>query len=325
VRVKTAPPAGAAATSERSAVAVPVPDAIAGRTSKEKPWTAPSEMAPASVVCPVVITREGVVAGWRFCAVMVSVRLPGTTGMEKEPEPSVVAVVAVPVTVTTARATAIPVEASRTVPMTVPDGGLIVRGVVFVTAEAVPVIVAVIAVPTAFVVIANVAVVVPAGTVTFAGTVAAALSDDRLTGKPPDGAGAVRVTVPVDGTPPVSEAGFSAREARARGTGLMVSVAVFVTPAAEAVSWTVAGAPTKLVGTLNVAAVAPPTIVTFVGTVAAVLSLDKLTSKPLVIAMPVSVTVPITGVPPPTAIELMETPARVGGLTVSDAVCVTPE
>jgi hypothetical protein len=37
IRVKIAPPAGAAATRETIAVAVPVPDAIAGRTSKVKP------------------------------------------------------------------------------------------------------------------------------------------------------------------------------------------------------------------------------------------------------------------------------------------------
>lgn len=55
------------------------------------------------------------------------------------------------------------------------------------------------------------------------------------------------------------------------------------------------------------------------------MSLVRLTAKPLVVAMPVSATVPITGVPPPTVAGLSETFAMVGGLTVSDAVCVTPE
>jgi hypothetical protein len=235
VNVKIAPPDGAAATRETMAVAVPVPEAIAGRTSKVKPWTAPSEMAPASVVWPAVTTSEAVVAGWRLGAVMVSVRLPGTTGRENEPEPSVVAVVAVPVTVTTARGTGIPVEASRTVPITMPGGGLIARAAVFVTAEAVAVIVAAVAVPMVVVVTVKVAVVVPATTVTLAGTVAARLSDERFTVSPPDCAGAVSVTVPVDGAPPVREAGYSAKEARPRAPGLTVSAAVFVTPAAEAV------------------------------------------------------------------------------------------
>jgi hypothetical protein len=50
VRVTVAPPDGAGAISETMAVAVPTPDAIAGRTSKVNPWTAPSKMVPASVV-----------------------------------------------------------------------------------------------------------------------------------------------------------------------------------------------------------------------------------------------------------------------------------
>ena len=83
--------------------------------------------------------------------------------------------------------------------------------------------------------------------------------------------------------------------------------------------------PTKLVETLNVAVEVPPTTVTTAGTVAAALSLVRLTAKPLVVAVPVSVTVPITDVPPPTVVALRETLARTGGLTVSDAVCVTPE
>ena len=59
----------------------------------------------------------------------------------------------------------------------------------------------------------NVALLAPAVTVTLAGTVAAVvLSLDRETAAPPLGAGPLRLTVPVDGDPPVTLIGFSATE-----------------------------------------------------------------------------------------------------------------
>jgi hypothetical protein len=142
---------------------------------------------------------------------------------------------------------------------------------------------------------------------------------------PPDSAGAVKVTVPVNVAPPVRDAGVNAREARPSATGLTVSTAVFVTPAAEAVSVTVVVPPTKPAETTNLATEEPPTTITYVGTVAAALSLVRLTAKPLVVAMPVRVTVPVADIPPFTAAGLSEMPAMVGGLTISGAVCVTPE
>lgn len=63
VRVKIAPPAGAAATRKTMAVAVPLPDAIAGCKSKVKPWTAPRAMAPTFVDWPINTVSEAVVAG----------------------------------------------------------------------------------------------------------------------------------------------------------------------------------------------------------------------------------------------------------------------
>jgi hypothetical protein len=71
------------------------------------------------------------------------------------------AVIAAPAMVTTACGIAIPVEASRTMPITAVPGGLIMRVAVFVTVPAVAVIVAVVAVPTTVVEIVNVAVVAP--------------------------------------------------------------------------------------------------------------------------------------------------------------------
>jgi hypothetical protein len=63
---------------------------------------------------------------------------------------------------------------------------------------------------TGLVVIANVAVVAPASTVTLAGTCAAVvLPLESATTDPPAGAGPVIFTVPVDEVPPITEAGLT--------------------------------------------------------------------------------------------------------------------
>ena len=57
--------------------------------------------------------------------------------------------------------------------------------------------------------IVKVTVVAPAATVTLAGTCAAAvLLLVRVTTAPPDGAGPVKVTVPIDDVPPMTEVGL---------------------------------------------------------------------------------------------------------------------
>ena len=72
------------------------------------------------------------------------------------------------------------------------------------------------------------AVVCPAGTVTVAGTWAAAvLLDVNATAAPPAGAGPLSVTVPVEGLPPTTEVGFRLTELRAGA--VTVSVVVLVT------------------------------------------------------------------------------------------------
>jgi hypothetical protein len=61
------------------------------------------------------------------------------------------------------------------------------------------------------------------GTVTEFGTVAAGLALDKLTSAPPEGAGTVKLTVPVTVCPPVTVEGFKLRELRlagAAGAGL---------------------------------------------------------------------------------------------------------
>jgi hypothetical protein len=92
-----------------------------------------------------------------------------------------------------------------------------------------PVIVALVFAVTGLLVTVKVAVVAPAGTVTVAGTVAAAvLLLERVTVAPPVGAGPVKVTVPVDDVPPITEVGLSVTELRVAAE--TVRVAVLVTP-----------------------------------------------------------------------------------------------
>jgi len=87
---------------------------------------------------------------------------------------------------------------------------------------------------TALVATVNVAVVAPAATVTLAGVLATVvLLLESVTAAPPDGAAAVKVTVPVDEFPPVTLVGFRLSEERVgRGgaTGVTVSEADLVTP-----------------------------------------------------------------------------------------------
>ena len=73
------------------------------------------------------------------------------------------------------------------------------------------------------------ALVPPAGTVTLAGTVAAAvLLLESVTCAPPAGAGAFSVTVPVEGLPPVTLVGLTVSEETIGG--ITVSEAVCVAP-----------------------------------------------------------------------------------------------
>ena len=81
---------------------------------------------------------------------------------------------------------------------------------------------------TGLVLTGKVALVAPAGTVTLAGSVAAASLLERERTAPSLGAGPFSVTVPVEGLPPVTLVGFSVRES---GWGrFTVSEAVRVTP-----------------------------------------------------------------------------------------------
>jgi len=75
----------------------------------------------------------------------------------------------------------------------------------------------------------KVALLLPAGTVTLAGTLAAPLPLERVTCAPPAGAGPLSVTVPVeDCTPPTTLVGFSVSEETVGG--VTVSAADVLAP-----------------------------------------------------------------------------------------------
>lgn len=82
---------------------------------------------------------------------------------------------------------------------------------------------------TGLVLMANVALVFPAGTVTLAGTLAAVLLLESATCAPAVGAGPLRVTVPVDDCEPVTLVGFKVSEEAdgRRGTGVTGRVTVW--------------------------------------------------------------------------------------------------
>ncbi len=77
--------------------------------------------------------------------------------------------------------------------------------------------------------------------------------------------------------------------------------------------------------TVNVALVAPAATVTLAGTVAlVVLLLARLTTTPPEGALPVSVTVPVEGVPPITVVGFRASVLSSGAVTVNVALLVTP-
>ena len=154
----------------------------------------------------------------------------------------------------------------------------------------VPVMVEVVFAPTVVVVIVNVADVVPAVTVTDAGTVAAALLEVRLTKKPPVGAKPLRATVPVDEAPLRTVDGFKVIEATLGG--VTTSGAEALPPVVDAVMFAVCFVTWTIVDSLNVAVVAPAGTTTLAGgRAAAVLSDDRVTVTPPVGAAAPRVTV----------------------------------
>jgi hypothetical protein len=201
----------------------------------------------------------------------------------------------------------VPVIVSIYVPAGVPPvvAGFTVSNVVLVVPPYEAEMVTGVAAVTALVVTVNIALVAPAATVTLAGTVAADALLERATTAPPLGAAPLSVTVPVDGDPPFTVAGFSATEDSATAVaGSTVSNVVLVVPLYEAEMVTGVAAVTALVVTVNVVLVAPAATVTLAGTVAADALLERATTAPPLGAAPLSVTVPVDDAPPLTLVGL---------------------
>lgn len=150
---------------------------------------------------------------------------------------------------------------------------------------------------TVFVVTVNVAEVVPEATVTLEGTVAMlVLLLLRVTAVPLDGAGPVRVTVPVEAVPPRTLVGESVSAERVGAR--MVKVAELLPPAVMIANVLLE---TGVVVIAKVTLLEPAGTVTLEETFATVELLEeRVTETPPVGASPFSVTVPVDEVPPVT-------------------------
>ena len=96
--------------------------------------------------------------------------------------------------------------------LTLEEAGVMVREACAELDPSVAVITAVVVVVTDVVLTVNEALVFPAATVTLLGTLADPLLLESDTTEPPEGAAAVRVTVPVELLPPVTLVGFRVNE-----------------------------------------------------------------------------------------------------------------
>ena len=168
------------------------------------------------------------------------------------------------------------------------------------------------------VLIGNEADVVPAKTVTLAGTIATKELLARVTAIPAAGAGPVSIIVPVEPDPPTTLVGDKASD-KAIGA-FTVKVAVLA-PLKVTVMPTDVFVGTALVVIRNVAVDAPPGTVTAPATDATEgLALATTTEIPSLGAGPVSVTVPLEFAPPRTVVGDNERDNGAGAFTVSVAV-----
>ena len=202
-------------------------------------------------------------------------------------------------------------------------GGTIVKVAELVLVPRVAVIEAGVLVATPVVVIVNVPVIDPDGTVTVAGTVAAALLDVRLTTVPPVPAVAPSVTVPVDDVPPVTDVGLTATATVL--AGCTVRAAEAEPPFAAAVMFPVTSAVVVVVVTVKFAVEAPAGTETVAGTVAlAFADVSVTVTGSLAPAAGVIVTVPVEGAGPTTVFGFRVTAVTTGAVTVNVALFEVP-
>ena len=144
----------------------------------------------------------------------------------------------------------------------------------------------------------TVAEVLPAGMMTFEGTVAEGeLLDNEIT-RPPWGAGEPILTVPMVSVPPFTAFGFSEKEVRTGG--VTISDVGEEVPSIRTVMVAVTGVATGLVRTQNVPADLPSGTKTDVGTVTPLVSLESFKVRPPAGALPQRENSPLAVVPPGT-------------------------
>ena len=190
------------------------------------------------------------------------------------------------------------------------------------TAPLVAVIVAEVCAATPAVPMLIVADVAPVGTVTVLelGT-AAELLLDRLTTRPPDGAGELSFTEPAAPFPPMTDVGRLTEES---GDGSIVRTAVLVTEPAVDVIVAEAALETALVVIVKVPSFAPAGTVMVAGTLANEVLLDRLTTKPCGPLLAARVAEPVEGLPPITGFGLADNEDSTGAFTVNVVVLVAP-
>jgi len=175
-----------------------------------------------------------------------------------------------------------------------------VKVAVFVTAPNFALIVTLVVDVTDFVVIVKVTEFMPGGTVTVPGSVAVEELLCNVTTVPPDPACPVKVIVPVEELPPLTDVGFKLKvESTA---SVIVNVAVGDFPLRLAVMTDVVDELTPVVVTVNVALDCPAGTVTDGGTLAGELLLVNATETPPDAAGPFKVTVPVELDPPTTEV-----------------------
>jgi len=161
------------------------------------------------------------------------------------------------------------------------------------------------------------AIVMLVGTLTTAGSLL-----ERAITNPPEGAGALSVTVRTAEAPTATFGRSTLIPLKAIGT--TVRVAVFLTPSVAEIT-TARATVTALVVTAKAAVLSPAAMLTLDGTFAvAVLELVNWMTTPPVGAGPVSVTVPVDPLPPPTSPGLNDTALTTGAFTFSVPALVMP-
>lgn len=137
----------------------------------------------------------------------------------------------------------------------------------------------------------------------------------------------MRVTVASTNPPATTVDAVRLKLARLTGAGVIVRRAVAVFPQYPPVAEIVADPVVKaeLVGTVNLAVLAPEGTVMLGGTVATFVSdEERAMTTPAEGAFPISETVPVDGEPPTRLNGLRDTDERPAGSTVKEAVRVTP-